>query len=386
LAHVVQQGRSNPSLQRQPAPEPIELPPEHAMRLERLEALAEELRADREIRAGAQEELKALQSTSNDQDEESRINEQRKAVKEDLKNTEEHMIYLLEGRIGLLDEAIAGLFAVVPGMQTSPESANVVAEIVRLQRQRELDKKELIAIKRARVHAEIEAIDERLRTTDPSAADERKALEERKAELGKYQSETAVNRLPPGANGTASNGQCYVVYQNEVRAGGSLNWRFKNPGSIGPTPSAKGLPPGALGGVGGGTACGGSVGLYIFADPGDGRALTINRVDEAAAKQRFAGEFLLNYSHEGQKYLDCVSGKCPNVGLGTERSGGRGENLKTLRDKRPADFDCIKQAIFFCESGSAAAGTEHTCGDSNAPAEFRKMLGCDEETIPADQP
>jgi hypothetical protein len=387
LTHVAQQReRSSPSLQRQPTPEPIELPPEHPMRLERLEALAEELRADKKTRAGVQEELKALQITPNDRDEASRIDEQRKVVKEDLKNTEEHMIDLLEGRISLLDEAIAALFAVVPGMQTSPESANAVTEIVRLQQQRELDKKELTGIKRGRVHAEIEEIEERLRTADPSAVEERKALEERKAELGKYLSETANNRLPPGANGKASSGQCYVVYQNEVRVGGSLNWRFKNPGSVGPPPSAKGLPSGALGVVGGGTACGGSVGLYIFSDPSDGQALTINWTNEAAAKQRFAGEFLLSYSHEGQKYLDCVSGECRNVSLGTERNGGRGENLKTLRDQHPADFDCIKKAIFFCESGSAAAGTEHTCGDSNAPTEFRRMLGCDEETMSADQP
>jgi len=190
-------------------------------------------------------------------------------------------------------------------------------------------------------------------------------------------------REKPGTSGRTSANECYVVYDREIKVGGKPCWRFNNPGNVGREPSAKTDPTGALNHIGGGVDCGAGVGLFIFDEPASGLLEIGARLTKAAQKQRFVCEFLLSFSHEGQKYLTEISNRCTFLKgkLPTaERCGQeKGPNLGNLTEEQ---LECIWGAIADVEcsySGtysSVNAGTTFRCGDTGLPTDLGEKLGC----------
>jgi len=359
-------------------PQTLALPEEHPGRMARLEALKEDIQSYREMRSDLQNKLAALPKVCTDEEETRAVLAQEEVLNNEIAATEDYLIDLLGHEIDIIDEALRGIYDVIP-KQSGPDIPEVPAEIWdeinRLEAEKKLAEQERLALRRGRAREQIREIEKQLRELPPESK-EREELEKRKKELGEFLSGTATNRQPPGSHGRGSDGRCYVVYQHVVKVGGSLNWRFNNQGSLGPRPADKEWPPGAIGYVPGGTDCGGRVSLLIFADEGASRQAVERWVDEAAHRGSFVGTFLLGYSHEGQKYLTCVHNHCNDVPTGTDAQNGRDSaNLGSLTTKQ---LECVKGAIFFCESGSAAKGDEYSCSDTSAPFEYRRMLGCEE--------
>ena len=353
----------------------IDPPAGHDERMARLDEIDQALAGQRAVEAGIQAQLDALARSipANADDQQARDSEAERLGTE-LDSTQSNEIDLLDEEIAVLDTSIAGIEGLSLDGGSSASIDHWRRERDRLQAQRKQADKDKwhVPLQRQRARDQIRDLERQLASAPLSDAG-RDSLEAQKRGLGEKLADTAQHRKPAGTFLRMADGRCCVVYQHSVRVNGSLNWRFKNPGSLGRSPSSTQDPPGALAHVPGGDPCGGVVGLFIFSDPELGRAETRRQVDVAAAQGRFVGEFLLSYSHEGQPYLNLVGTQCPGVNVGTEAGQGKdGDRLSQ------ANKEAVKRGMFFAESGSAAAGDEWTCSDSAAPTDIRALLGCDE--------
>jgi hypothetical protein len=390
LVHVAQQRSAGVSVPQHQDAAPMTLAPPaaHAGRLEQLKFLAAEISFEREFVTSLEVELSALpQLSSVDPEEQEARAAQERQLKNEITFTRESLVGLFDRRITVFDDAIAdlnGVLASVPQVseQDAPDPSGIFAEIHRLARERETDRKERLAVERAMARAELRELAEQLARLPAESSEEREELEARRKALAEFLSGTAEQRTPPGTHGRGSDGRCYTVFQHEVRIGGSIPWRFKNPGNIGPFPGKeqpKDWPPGAIGFARPGTICGfgGRVGFFIFSSPFDGRTWTERWMNDAADQGQSVGAFLLAYSGEGQTYLDRIAKIDAGIDFNRSMTSVRGDS---------AAWDRLKAAMFRLESGAATggeagAGEVITCANVDSPpedAEYRKMLGCDE--------
>jgi hypothetical protein len=360
-----------------PAPElhDIEPPEGHDERMARLDQIDQELGDKRVQEASIQAQLdelgRIIPATPADQQ---ARDEEAERLGTELESTQGNEIDLLDEEISTLDTSVAAIegLSLERGTPTSIDHWHKERDRLQAQRKQADKDKWHVPLQRQRARARIREIQGQLNGAPLSSA-ARASLEDEKRGLGEKLADTAQHRKPPGTFLRTPDGRCVVVYQHSVRVNGSLNWRLKNPGSLGRAPSSTQDPPGALAHIPPGDPCGGKVGLFIFSDPEFGRAETRRQVDVAAQQGRFVGEFLLSYSHEGQPYLNLVHTQCPGVNVGTEAGGGKdGDRLSQ------ANKEAVKRGILFAESGSAAVGDEWTCDNPNAPADMRALLGCDE--------
>lgn len=188
----------------------ITFPPEHPARIARLEALKGNIQPYREMRQKYQNELANLPKVCTNEEETRTLLEQEKTLKNEIVAVEKYLIDLLGNEIDLINEALKGLYNIIP-TQSGPDIPKVKPEIYeeinRLEAEKRIAEQEQLALRRGRAREDIQEIEKRLRELPPES-EERKALEERKKDLGEFLSGTATNREPPGKHGRGSDGQC----------------------------------------------------------------------------------------------------------------------------------------------------------------------------------
>jgi len=353
----------------------IEPPEGHDERMARLDQIDQELGDKRAQEASIQAQLDELGRTLPPAPAEQQARDaEAERLGTELESTQGNEIDLLDEEISTLDTSVAAIesLSLEDGTPTSIDHWRKERDRLQARRKQADKDKWHVPLQRQRARARIREIQGQLNGAPLSDAG-RASLENEKRGLGEKLADTAQHRKPPGTFLRTPDGRCVVVYQHSVRVNGSLNWRLKNPGSLGRAPSSTQDPAGALAHIPPGDPCGGKVGLFIFSDPEFGRAETRRQVDVAAQQGRFVGEFLLSYSHEGQPYLDLVRTQCPGVNVGT--AAGEGKDGDRLSQ---ANKEAVKRGILFAESGSAAIGDEWACDNPSAPADMRALLGCDE--------
>src|SRR5262249_26593441 len=97
-------------------------PPEHAERLAVIDDAAVEIETDTAVRESLQAEYRSLPEIS---DEPTEL--QRDSIKSELTNCEKHLAEALEKRIALIDDAIHGLEAILPGFTPGPPPAQIAS-------------------------------------------------------------------------------------------------------------------------------------------------------------------------------------------------------------------------------------------------------------------
>lgn len=170
-------------------------------------------------------------------------------------------------------------------------------------------------------------------------------------------------RKAPGTAGYSKTAKArYVVYQNEVRVGGSKAWRNNNPGNLHNYEFAKNH---------------GSIGddkdnFAIFPNRATGLAALFALLKGEIYKNLNITEAITKYAppseNDTQKYIDTV---VKQTGLPATTK---------LVDMTDAQLASIVGVIEVKEGW--IEGTTYTCAAAGAPAEFRKMLGCPVATKP----
>jgi GH24 family phage-related lysozyme (muramidase) len=208
LAHVVQQdfgaGLSDAVVQRQPDPQgqpapdaqpdapadptaPIPLPPEHEDRVASLEEMAKDIADGEQTREELQAQVRNEVVGPATEEEQA----QRDDLKAQLTSKEESIVAMLVERIALIDDALAALQQLLPGITPTPPKeptasgepapdASVQSEIARLSQERLTDTSRLTLLKRCLARKRIKQIDAKLAALPPGPSQEAVDLEEDK--------------------------------------------------------------------------------------------------------------------------------------------------------------------------------------------------------------
>lgn len=221
LAHVIQQdfgaGLSDAVLQRQADPQgewvpgqqpetpadpiaPIPLPPEHEERVILLDAMAEEIETGEKARKELQGQVRNEPYGPSSPEQLA----EREALKAQLTSKEETLVTMLEGRLALIDEALATLQQLTPGVTPSPPTApaasgwpapdaSVQSEMYRLNQEKLKDASRLTHLKRCLAHKKIRQIEAQLADLPPQSSPETAELEEEKQKQRNYLKSSAAD-------------------------------------------------------------------------------------------------------------------------------------------------------------------------------------------------
>lgn len=220
LAHVIQQdfgsGLTGAVVQRQPDPAvppepaptpeaptdtsvPIPLPPEHDERVARLEEMVKDIELGTQAREELQAQVRNVVVGPATEEEQA----ERDATRAALKSREESLVAMYEDRITLIDESLAALQQLMPGVTPSPPDmpaasgvpapdASVQSEFYRLTQEKAKDESRLKLLKRCVARKRIREIDATLAALPVGPSLEAIELEaEKKEQLEYLKSSTA---------------------------------------------------------------------------------------------------------------------------------------------------------------------------------------------------
>lgn len=178
-------------------------PPEHAERVAWLEEMASGIESESAERDALQTQYRSVPERSDDETE-----AQRRDLKARLTEVEKRLETSLEEHIALIDEAIKGLEAVLPGFTPGPPVAptstpaadpgggtayTVQSELYRLAKDKRDDQAHLLLIKRCLARKRIREIEAEIPTLPAVGTGERETLLKEKAEAVEYLKSTASN-------------------------------------------------------------------------------------------------------------------------------------------------------------------------------------------------
>jgi hypothetical protein len=363
-------------------------PPGHEERKQEIAEIKDEILPVREKRAALLAQLAAVPEQTSKE-----AIEQRKTLRDQIHPVDEDMIARLTKEIEHVDAALAALRAALPA-QSAPGTPAVPDPLWKDLHDLEADKKaaeaERKAIERGRAREEIRAIEEQIAQL-PGGDPARKDLDARKKALGEMLSGTAEHRAPAGQVGTAADGRGYVVYQHQVKLGGSLPWRNNNPGNVQRSPSG-GDPSGVLG-----------VDQYkhyifnsweegkaaVFVDlqnrrggPGATLAKALHSYIGGSVPENELPEDEAECKRRGIPLATCATKKSVREYPGKVAGGVKPNALpldKKLGELSDDERSALVDSILIWEGGiSGAKGEDFTCGQSSGAKDVRALLGCDE--------
>jgi hypothetical protein len=395
LTHVAQQAATgSPTTQRQtPEGEEVDAsegmtiapPPGHEERKAGVAAVKDELAQERTTRDDLRARLDAVPQETSEE-----TVAERTTLRDEIRKVEEHIIERLTAEIGLIDEAVGALLAVMPNASApgAPEVPDTLwADLRSLEGDKKAAEAERKALRRSRARDEIRAIQEQLAQLDAKDP-ARKELEERQKKVGEVLSGTAEKRAAPGTVGKSKGGRRYVVYAHAVKVGGSLPWINNNPGNVQRSPNGVDFP--------------GVIGVdefkhFIFSSVEDGKsAVFLDLQERRGGPNATLASALRSYVVGSKKDADLPEdlAECDRLGIPratcvTKKSAREyapnvtgTANLpmdKALRALTREERSALVEAILYWEGGTfGKRGDEYTCGDLAAPQEYRDLLGCDE--------